>query len=143
MVFLFAGIYGFVFSIHMPVGRWNEPGPGVFPLSLSILLCLSGFLWFVYGNKKRDEGRIRDWRRAIGTLKTPAKVVGLTAAFIITLDPLGYLTASSLYLFLLFLWVSRYRLWIAMGLAIVLGGGSWFFFGKLLAIPLPGGLWIP
>ena len=42
LIFLAAGIYGLVFSTGLPFGRWNEPGPGVFPLALSILLCISG-----------------------------------------------------------------------------------------------------
>jgi hypothetical protein len=70
------------------------------------------------------------------------QIVVLTSAFILLLSPLGYLMASILYLFLLFLWVSRYKLWAAAGLAVVLGGGSWYFFGKVLAVQLPKGFWI-
>jgi hypothetical protein len=143
LIFLCAGIYGLIFSIPMPMGRWYEPGPGVFPLSLSILLCLSGFLWFALGKKKGDEEGPKDWHGVIRKLASPGKIVGLTAVFIISLDFLGYMVASCLYLFLLFLWVSRYRSWTSMGLAIVFGGGSWYFFGELLAIHLPKGLWFP
>jgi len=52
------------------------------------------------------------------------------------------LIASSLYMFILLLWVSRYKLWVAMGLAIVLGFGTWYFFGKILVIQLPRGIGI-
>jgi len=52
---------------------------------------------------------------------------------------LGYLLASILYLLTLFVWVSRYRLWIAAVLAITFGAGSWLFFGRLLSTPLPKG----
>jgi hypothetical protein len=37
VLFLLTGIYGLYFSIQLPMGRWNEPGPGVFPITLSIL----------------------------------------------------------------------------------------------------------
>jgi hypothetical protein len=71
--------------------------------------------------------------------KTPLKITGITAAFILFLQPLGYLLASTLYLLILFLWVSRYGLWIAIILSLAFGPGSWLFFKKLLSTPLPGG----
>jgi len=143
LIFLVAGIYGFIFSVGLPLGRWREPGPGVFPLSLSILLCLSGILWFIYGKKKGKEGKKEkriDWRRLAVRLVTPIKILGITLAFILSLEKLGYLLGSFLYLFVLFLVVSRYKLWIAVGLALIAGIGSWYFFQKMLAIQLPRGV---
>jgi hypothetical protein len=58
---------------------------------------------------------------------SPLKIVGITAAFILALQPLGYLLTSTLYILVLFLWVSRYRLRVALILAIVFGVGSWLF----------------
>ena len=81
-----------------------------------------------------------DWWGIARKLVTPLKIIGVTASFILTLDGLGYLVASSLYLFVLFLWVSRYRIWVTMGLAIILGAGSWYLFEKILAVQLPKGL---
>lgn len=142
LIFLFTGIYGFIFSIQLPLGKLNEPGPGVLPLSLSILLWISGILWLMLGKGRgREKARI-DLRGFIRKSLTPLQIVVLTAAFIFLLSLLGYLVASTLYLFIIFLWVSRYKLWTAAGLAIVIGGGSWYFFGKLLAVQLPKGLWI-
>jgi putative tricarboxylic transport membrane protein len=142
LIFLFTGIYGFIFSIQLPLGKMNEPGPGVLPLSLSILLCISGTLWLIYGKGGGEEKTKIDLRGLMKKLVTPLQIVMLTAAYILTLDLMGYLLASTLYLFFIFLWVSRYKLWAAMGLAIVIGGGSWYFFEKLLAVQLPRGLWI-
>jgi len=137
LIFFFAGIYGFIFSVGLPLGKWNEPGPGVFPLALSILLCLSGILWFIQG-KKRGEEKM-DWRGLARKRVTPFQIVGLTAVFVLSFDRLGYLLASSLYMFVLLAWISRYRVWAALGMAVVLGGGTWFFFQKVLAVQLPRG----
>ncbi len=139
LAFLLTGVYGLIFSIQLPMGKWREPGPGVFPLALSILLCFFGVLWFARGKGKRREASV-DKFRAIGKLSTPLKIVGATAALVIAWDRLGYLLASSFYVFLLFFWVSRYKCVTAIGLAIGIGAGSWFFFGKLLAVQLPAGL---
>ena len=137
LIFLAVGIYGLIFSIQLPLGRWNEPGPAVFPLALSILLCVSGIVWFIRG--KRKEGERSDLSALLGNLGTPLKIVGLTLAYILALDRVGYLLASLVYIFILFSWVSRYKLWISVGLSVLIGAGSWYFFEKLLSVQLPKG----
>lgn len=140
LIFLAAGIYGLVFSIGIPMGQWNEPGPGVFPLALSILLCLSGLYWFIHGKSKEGGmGAGGGWRSASRKFVTAAQIVGLTAGFIALLVPLGYLLTAILYLFVLFVWVSHYSLRLSVLLALLFGLGSWLFFDKLLSTPLPPG----
>ncbi len=142
LIFLITGIYGFIFSIRFPMGKWNEPGPGIFPLCVSILLFTSGILGFIHRKAAGEEKTRIDWHDGIRKLAPLLKIVGLTAAFILALDQVGYLVASTLYLFLLLFWVSRYKLWTATGLAVVLGLGCWYFFVKILEINLPRiGIW--
>jgi putative tricarboxylic transport membrane protein len=137
LIFLAAGIYGLVLSIRLPLGRWNEPGPGVFPLVLCCLLCLFGMFWFVRG--KGEKAEPVGLGELLRKYRTPVKITGITAAFILFLQPLGYLLASTLYLFVLLIWVSRYSLRIAIILSLAFGPGSWLFFKKLLSTPLPRG----
>ncbi len=141
IIFLAAGLYGLFFSLGLPLGRWNEPGPGVFPLAISILLCLSGMLWFIRGGKRVETSVIAVRQGFLQQYSTVIRIVGLTALFIGLLEPLGYLGTSILYLFALFFWVSRYRVWSAAAMAVACGAGSWLFFEKLLTTPLPKGLW--
>jgi len=140
IIFLAAGIYGLVFSLGLPLGKWNAPGPGVFPLSLSILLCAFGLVWFVQGRAKGGKQPRESLAGLLRKTGTPLQIVGITAAFILLLEPLGYLLASMLYTFTLFSMVSRYRFWIAAALAVAFGAGSWVFFTKVLSTPLPKGL---
>jgi hypothetical protein len=114
LLFLLTGIYGFFFSIQLPMGKWNEPGPGVFPIALSILLLVSGVSWL--------------------------KIIGITALLILVFNQGGYLVASSLYLFVLLFWVSRYRIIVSIPLALSIAIGSWYFFQKVLSVQLPKGL---
>lgn len=117
------------------MGKWNEPGAGMFPLVVSILLCLSGALMFITA-----KGRVEiDWPALVKQQWTPFQIVALTAGFIVALDTLGFLVTSSLYVFALLFWVSRYRIWIALGLAVAVGVGSWYVFGRLFETPLPKG----
>jgi putative tricarboxylic transport membrane protein len=143
LIFLVVGIYGLIFSTQIPMGRWAEPGPGIFPLALSVLLCLSGILGWIGAGKggSKEGGRVR-WVDFIGRGATPLRITVITAVFILILDRAGYLVTSLLYLFLLFFWVSRYPWWKALGLALLLGTGGWVFFARVLAIDLPRlGFW--
>lgn len=136
LIFLVTGFYGLVLSLQLPMGGWSEPGAGAFPLIVSVLLTLSGILMFVAG-----KGDVKnDLRAIVKEQKTPFQIVMLTALFIAALNSLGYLLTSSLYLFALLSWVSRYKLWIAAASAVALGTASWYVFGKLLEMPLPQGL---
>jgi putative tricarboxylic transport membrane protein len=139
VIFLAVGIYGLIFSFQLPLGRWNEPGPAVFPLVLSVLLCVSGFLWWVFGKKKRKDDVALT--ALLSNFGTPLKITGLTLAFTLALPWSGYLLAASVYLFFLFSWISRYKPWIAVAMSALIGAGSWYFFVKLLAVQLPNGPW--
>jgi hypothetical protein len=100
-------------------------------------------VWFVQGSVKEGEKREKNRGGLIRKSGTPLRIVGVTAAFILLLEPLGYLLASMLYTFTLFSMVSRYRLWVAAALAGAFGAGSWAFFTKVLSTPLPkGALWM-
>ena len=140
LIFLAAGIYGIAFSSGLPFGRWNEPGPAIFPLIVSILLCASGIAWFVGGKAKERKQEALVWRQLVRKYRNPLRIVAFTAAFIVALYPIGYLLTSTLYLFALFFWVSGHRLSVAVLLAAVFGPASWLVFGKLLTTPLPAGL---
>jgi len=140
LLFLCSGIYGFYYSVQLPMGRWNEPGPGVFPFTLSLLLLISGAAWFIRGKGRAEGEREKADRFAfIKNLATPLKIVALTALLILAFNRVGYLIASSLYLFILLLWVSRYRVIVSAALAAAIGVGSWYFFTKILAVQLPQG----
>jgi len=141
-IFLFIGIYGLIFTFQLPMGSWREPGPGILPLGLSILLLGSGVLWLIFGKTTgRGKNKI-DWPDLRLKLITPLKILCVTVAFALSLDKLGFLLTSFLYLFILFFWISKFKLWTAIGIALLTGAGSWYFFDKLLAVQLPQGIFL-
>ncbi len=143
LLFLVTGIYGLYFSLQLPIGRWNEPGPGVFPLALSILLLISGAAWFILGKRRMEEkgeGGKAGGDAITKKMAIPLKIIVLTALIILALNRVGYLVASSLYIFVLLFWVSRYRVIVSIGLAVGIGVGSWYFFERILSVQLPRGI---
>ena len=130
-------LYGVVSSALMPMGRLHEPGPGFFPLALSlILLILSGLGVVSARLSAQDLARSEPFW---GDLKTPAKIVLATALAVFAFEPAGFLLTSSCFLVLLFIWVSRYPWWKALLFGIAGGLAGWFCFVKLLGVPMPGG----
>jgi hypothetical protein len=140
LLFSCAGLYGAIFSFQLLMGTRSRSGAGVFPFVVSILLLLSGVLWVVRGNSKREEAGM-ERPETTKNLATPFKIVVVTLGFVLTLSRLGFLIASPLFMFSLLFWVGRYRFWVAMALAVAFGVGSWSFFAKILAIDLPKGIW--
>jgi len=137
LFFLLIGVWVFSLSIKLPIGKLAEPGPALFPLSLSILLSITGILIFVSSKGKQKN----DWRMELRKLAKPLAIILLTLAFIIFMGRLGYLVTSFLYLFSLFFLVCRFRLFFAASLSGILAAGSWYLFGNILGIPLPLGPW--
>ena len=137
LLIIFFGIYGLIFSVRLPTGDWANPGPGMFPLILSILLCVVGGSILIAGKG----GAGIDWRGVIRQQMIPLKIILLTVVFILVMERVGYLLTSSFYLFLLFLWVCRLRLWAAVCLTLAVTPTSAYLFGKILGLQLPAGIW--
>ena len=137
LFFLFVGVCFFFLSIKLPVGKFTQPGPAIFPLVLSLLLSIIGILVFSSGKGNPEIDRAKD----SGNLAKPLAIILLTLAFIFFMGRLGYLLTSFLYLFSLFFLVSRFKWFFSAGLSGILAAGSWYFFGKILGIFLPLGPW--
>ena len=137
LFFLLVGICFFPLSIKLPIGKFTQPGPAIFPLVLSLLLSIIGLLIF-FSSKGKPK---IDWAKDFENLAKPLAIILLTLAFIIFMGQLGYLVTSFLYLFSLFFLVSRLKLFFSASLAGILAAGSWYFFGKILGIFLPMGPW--
>ena len=134
------GIYALALSVGFPMGTLAQIGPGPYPLALSILLCAAGAIIFLSAKGGTERVKID----LIGFIKkhgTPLKIIILTGAYIIALKRAGYLAGSILYLFSLFFWVCRYKLWVALVLSLLFGIGSWYFFVKICDVSLPQGLY--
>lgn len=139
LFFFFVGVWVFYQALKLPLGKPSEPGPAFFPLGLSLLLAILG-VWIFFSGKAKAS---IDWRRGFSGTVKPLVICLLTLAFILFMDPLGYLLTALLYLFSLFFFVCRFRWFIAALLAAALAGASWYLFGIILGIQLPRGPWLP
>ena len=134
------GIYALALSIGFPMGSLAQIGPGPYPLALSILLCTAGAIIFfsAKGEIQKVEFDLVGFIKKHGK---PLQIILLTGAYLIALKRVGYLAVSTMYLFALFFWVCRYKLWIALVLSLLFGIGSWYLFVKICGVSLPRGIY--
>ena len=141
LIFLLTGIYGLIFSLSLPMGRWNEPGPGAFPFGLAVLLAFSGIMIIARAKSTKEAQQEGKGRGFLRNLITPLLIVLLTLGFILTLERVGYVASVLVYLFILFFGICQYKLPLAAGMAVVFGMGSWYLFVKVLGVQLPLSFW--
>ena len=134
--FLLAGIFGLSQAVKLPLGSMEKPGAGVFPLILSVLLCMIGASLLF---SEKGQGRLQ-WRAMVRQKARVWQIVLQTGVFILTLEWLGYPLASALYLFPLLSWTCGFRVGQAAGLAALLTVASWYLFVRFLGVQLPPGL---
>jgi hypothetical protein len=134
--FLLAGIIGLIQSAVLPWGSLARPGPGLFPLLLSVLLCILGAL-LLFSERRQEP---LQWAAMVRRRARIWQIILLTGAFIVTLERLGYPLVSLFYLFALFSWTCRFRVGQAAGLAALLTVASWYAFVGLLGVQLPPGV---
>jgi putative tricarboxylic transport membrane protein len=134
--FLLVGVFGLSQAVRLSIGSLEKPGPGLFPLILSTLLCLIGVALLL---SDKEPGRVR-WGEVVRQKARVWQIVLQTGVFILTLEWLGYPLASAIYLFSLFSWTCRFRVGQAAGLTALLTVTSWYLFVTFLGVQLPSGL---
>lgn len=123
-----------------PWGKMAEPGPGVYPLAVGILMLASAVGLGL-------EARVRRLR-----LETPwptaaqgrrvLAVLASSLAYALLLPYLGHLFMGTLVSLVVLRVMGMARWSLSIGLAVAAGLGSYYLFGRILDVPLPVGIWI-
>lgn len=136
------GAFGVSQSLDLPLfQRGGIPGPGMFPLILSIALVVLGGLVIL--------SRLRAKPAEYPPFEAPSRdeltrvmaVMGGLAVSIALLPVVGYLASTMLLVAFLVLWVERLRSWRAVLTVIALPGVFFLLFVVLLKVRLPVGFW--
>lgn len=139
LLLIFSGSY-LLKSLSIPYGRISEPGPGIFPVGVGILMTLLtffNFIKFFHGVPSKKTGESlpqgKDFYRWIGIL--------LVLVFYgVFLGVLGYIL-SSIILLMLVLFLLGMNGWIRIVLISILTSViSYYLFSIILDVPLPRGI---
>ncbi|WP_200307100.1 tripartite tricarboxylate transporter TctB family protein [Streptomyces adelaidensis] len=144
------GLFLAALRIAAPPGGSDTLGPSAFPVAVSLLLALSGLMLAGRGARaghrtrhtavpERTEGPLESseppvpWRRL-------ALMTTLFTAYVLFFIPLGYLTATTAYLFATSTLIDRERWRRNLGFAVAFTVVVHVSFTRLLGIELPAGL---
>jgi hypothetical protein len=121
----------------MGLGDFHQPGPGFFPLWLSLILALVSFSYLLT-RMGTDSKPVALWTKE--TWVRPTLAAGIMFAFANLLGWLGFFS-STFFLFVVWLVIIEREKWSTIGLVSVLGTLCLYFvFTLFLKIPLPKGI---
>jgi hypothetical protein len=120
----------------LPLGNHTQPGPGYFPLLLSLLLIVLGALLIFQGGSAQAL-RALAWPEAPHALA----ILACSAFATIFLEQIGYRISMVIILGFLLGVLERLRLWLVVTLTLGLSLGTFWLFDSLLRVPLPRGAW--
>jgi putative tricarboxylic transport membrane protein len=115
------------------------PGPGFFPLWLSVLVAVLGAAMFWRATFGPPEAKPADFYANRGGYLRIGAVIGALVAVIVLIEPLGFrLAMLGFYLFILTALGRRH--WLLTGIIAMAGSfGVYYVFVHWLAVPLPIG----
>ena len=109
-------------------------GPSAYPILLGGLMALLAIALFIQSQPQSADEPF--WKRH----GRPILLIASLFAYILLLEPLGFLLITFAYLTLSFLWLGERRWYRAVGLGVALTIALWFLFDRTLGLRLPAGL---
>ncbi|HZB61608.1 MAG TPA: tripartite tricarboxylate transporter TctB family protein [Microvirga sp.] len=132
--FLLLGLGAVAGAVGLQIGTPREPQPGFFPFLAGLgLAFLSGLLIIQDARGRSLEGE------PFADVRRPLLAVLALIAFVVLLDPIGYVLATTALATALLLVLGGRLGWGTAALIIVLAVGSYGLFDRLLNVPLPKG----
>jgi len=120
--------------------EYGDPlGPKAFPFLLGSLFALAAVLLLFESGRPQAPATGTARRGSARPGAVSAVVVG-TALFFALLEPMGYLIAFTIYLFLVMLWLHRKSPFTCLLVAFLFSIGSYALFAKALGVSLAKGL---
>jgi putative tricarboxylic transport membrane protein len=122
----------------LSLGLWTRlgPGPGFFPLVLSVVLAAAAVAWALEQRHEVEPEEVEDGERANPPRRIVAIVVSLLAAAV-AFEILGFQLTAALFLLFHLRVLARVRWLIAIPVVLVGSFGVFGLFDFVLDVPLP------
>ena len=135
-VFLLAGVWICLEALQVPFGSLLMPGAGFFPLVLGVALSALAVILCAVEWTSREAGSTPIWPDTPDVLYVTGTLV--LAAWLF--ERAGFLLAMCLFLAVSIKVLGRGRWLTALATAVIGSVSSYWVFGRLLQISLPGGI---
>lgn len=142
-VWLISGLLIVIGSVSLlDVGTFYNPGPGLFPLMMGILLSFLSSIILIKATSKKEaeKGSIGvlwaglNWRKMLYT-------IGALFIYSLIVNLIGFLLTTFFLLIFLFRAIEPQKWKIAIGSSILISIGFYLVFDRLLQVQLPRGFW--
>jgi putative tricarboxylic transport membrane protein len=142
LALLAVAVVAWVAAGSLPFGTLHQPGAGLFPKSLAILLGGLALALWIRGLIAEAMVDAHLWPDRAGLLRVVIMCATLIA-YVLALETAGYLLATA-GMFLILLRRVGHRPWpTAILTATLAAAGSYLVFARWLMVSLPAGIWIP
>lgn len=126
-----AAIYG---AVRLEIGTLGQPEPGLFPFLAGLAVLILAVLLLI-----QDARREPSDAEPAPRMRSALMAIGGLAAFVLSLDLLGYVVATALLVAILLFVFEIRRMWVYALAAPLIAIGSYVLFHVLLNLPLPAG----
>jgi len=138
-VFLIAvGLFAIVEATRLDIGRFSDPGPGLFPFLAGLSLAVFSVILVVKSRLKAGPKATSPWGH--GNILKVVCVLGTVLSFRLLLPLLGYPFTAFLSLVVLIKIVGGRRWAYIVFWSILFSASSYVLFGKWLMVQFPRGL---
>jgi putative tricarboxylic transport membrane protein len=125
-------------SIRLGRGSLSNPGPGLIPLGSGLVIGILSLIVFV-GTFRRSSGEgLRDKAGKFSWNIISALISMVAFGFLV--NPLGFYTATFLWLAFVCRWIARMGWKATIMLSVIATFSTWLLFGFLLEIRFPHGI---
>lgn len=131
---LFAAVV-FLISFQFPNSDASYKDPAVYPNALAILIVVISSVLLIQGiiSVKKDKS---SERISQGAVKLPLVLIGMTIAYILLMQVIGFIFSTFIYLLLVFLSFGGYKK-PGIVFSLVLTGAEYALFHVVLRVRLP------
>ncbi len=137
------GILGLAYlagALGYPWGSMAQPGPGLYPFVVGILIVISALGAGLEARVRRLRVRAV-WPKGRDRWRVLA-VLGSSLAYLLLLPYLGHAFNGTLVALVVLHFTGLRRWTLKIGLALGIGLGSYYLFSSVLNVPLPAGIWL-
>lgn len=136
LVWLFLSLLLGIKSVQLGLGAVSSPGPGFIPFLLALCLFSLSLLLLIQASLLSKEKVALKWNLRMSVFY----VVFSIGVYVFFFKKIGFLLSTFLLMTFLFRWMGTKRWLWALGKAILVTLLSYLFFGVILQLNLPAGI---
>lgn len=126
-------------AFKLKVGTLSQPGPGMYPLFVGLLMFLAGLLGALEVRSKEAQAQV-DWPKG-AALWRMAAVMGGCITYVIIMPQLGHLIAAGLVSLVALRAMAEFRWSTSIAIAAGIALSSYLLFSIVLKVPFPREIW--